>query len=198
MWQLLAKPLLGVVTDSVKGFVETKKLKSEVKIAQIAAEKKKNEDIATGKIKWEQSAVDQMKGSWKDEFVLLALMIPAICSFIGPLRPHIAEGFEVLSNLPEYYTHLLYLACSVSLGVRAVPGIKGMISKKKQYMDPLELIEQLNKILKNNKRTVKDVVLTGGATDYTNYMYLMGQLKSLDNVEQEYKEFLQKRRIQVE
>jgi hypothetical protein len=65
-------------------------------------------------------------------------------------------------------------------------------------MDPLELIEELNKILKNNKRTVKDVVLTGGATDYTNYMYLMGQLKSLDNVEQEFKEFLQKRRIQVE
>ena len=65
-------------------------------------------------------------------------------------------------------------------------------------MDPLELIEELNKILKNNKRTVEDVVLTGGATDYTNYMYLMGQLKSLDNVEQEFKEFLQKRRIQVE
>ena len=65
MWQLLAKPLLGVVTDSVKGFVQTKKLKSEVKIAQIEAEKKRNEDIATGKIKWEQSAVDQMKGSFK-------------------------------------------------------------------------------------------------------------------------------------
>ena len=55
MWQLLAKPLLGVVTDSVRGFVETKKLKGEVKIAQIAAEKKRNEDIVSGKIKWEQS-----------------------------------------------------------------------------------------------------------------------------------------------
>ena len=131
MWQLLAKPLLGVVTDSVKGFVETKKLKSEVKIAQIAAEKKKNEDIAAGKIKWEQSAVDQMKGSWKDEFVLLALMVPAICSFLPFMQPHIARGFEILETLPEYYTHLLYLACSVSLGVRAAPGIKGMISKKK-------------------------------------------------------------------
>jgi hypothetical protein len=29
-------------------------------------------------------------------------------------------------------------------------------------------------------------------------MNLIGQLKSLDNVEQEFKEFLQKRRIQVE
>ena len=131
MWQLLAKPLLGVVTDSVKGFVQTKKLKSEVKIAQIEAEKKRNEDIATGKIKWEQSAVDQMKGSWKDEFVLLALMVPAICAFLPCMQPHIERGFQILETLPEYYTHLLYLACSVSLGVRAAPGIKGMISKKK-------------------------------------------------------------------
>ena len=41
VWQLLAKPLLGVATDAVRGFVETKKLKGEVKIAHIKAEKKK-------------------------------------------------------------------------------------------------------------------------------------------------------------
>ena len=29
MWQLLAKPLLGVFADDVKGFVETKKAKQE-------------------------------------------------------------------------------------------------------------------------------------------------------------------------
>ena len=132
MWQLLAKPLLGVVTDSVKGFIQTKKLKGEVKIAQIAAEKKRNEDIVSGKIKWEQSAIDQMKGSWEDEFVLLALMIPAICAFLPFRQPHIERGFQILESLPEYYTHLLYLACSVSLGVRAAPGIKGMISKVKK------------------------------------------------------------------
>ena len=78
---------------------------------------------------WE---LEQIKNSgWKDEFVLLALMIPAICSFLPFMQPHIARGFEILETLPEYYTHLLYLACSVSLGVRAAPGIKGMISKKK-------------------------------------------------------------------
>ena len=130
MWQLLAKPLLGVATDAVKGFVETRKLKGEVKIAQIQAEKKKNEDIAKGKIKWEQSAVDQMKGSWKDEFVLLALMIPVICAFLPFMQPHIERGFEILSGLPEYYRHLLYLACSVSLGVRAGPAALNMFKKK--------------------------------------------------------------------
>ena len=130
MWQLLAKPLLGVVADGVKGFVETRKLKGEVKIAQIQAEKKKNEDIAAGKIQWEQSAVEQMKGSWKDEFVLLALMIPAICAFLPFMQAHIERGFEILSGLPEYYRHLLYLACSVSLGVRAGPAALNMFKKK--------------------------------------------------------------------
>ena len=130
MWHLLAKPLLGVVADGVKGFVETKKLNGEVKIAKIKAEKKKQEDIAAGKIKWEAAAVDQMKGSWKDEFVLLALMIPAICAFLPFMQPHIERGFEILSGLPEYYRHLLYLACSVSLGVRAGPAALNMFKKK--------------------------------------------------------------------
>ena len=131
MWTMLLKPLMGVATNAISGYVETKKIKGETKIAEIKAEKKRLEDIATGKIKWEQSAVDQMKGSWKDEFVLLALMVPAICAFLPFMQPHIERGFQILETLPEYYTHLLYLACSVSLGVRAAPGIKGMISKKK-------------------------------------------------------------------
>jgi len=66
MWQLLAKPLLGVVADGVKGFVATKKAKAEQKITKIKAETKLMEDQIKGKVAWEQSAVDQMKGSWKD------------------------------------------------------------------------------------------------------------------------------------
>ena len=37
MWQLLAKPLLGVVADGVKGFVATKKMKGELKLTEIKA-----------------------------------------------------------------------------------------------------------------------------------------------------------------
>ena len=132
MIQMLIKPLLGVATSAVSGYVETKKAKADLALTEIKAQKAIKEQQIQGKISWEASAVDQMKGSWKDEFVLLALMVPAICVFIGPLRPHIKEGFEVLATLPEYYRHLLYLACSVSLGVRAAPGIKGMISKAKK------------------------------------------------------------------
>ncbi len=87
VWQLLAKPLLGVATDAVKGFVETKKAKQELKLTEVKAATKLKEDQIAGKVKWEQTAVEQMKGSWKDEFVLLALMIPAICAFLPFMQP---------------------------------------------------------------------------------------------------------------
>jgi|TARA_B100000900_G_scaffold269653_1_gene230274 hypothetical protein len=128
---MLIGPIANMVGDTVKGFVETKKAKADLALTEIKAQKSLKEQQIAGKVKWEASAVDQMKGSWKDEFVLLALMVPAICSFLPFMQPHIERGFQILETLPEYYTHLLYLACSVSLGVRAAPGIKGMISKNK-------------------------------------------------------------------
>ena len=131
VWQLLAKPLLGVAADAVKGFVDTKKATAELKVTEIKAATKLKQDAIAGKVKWEMAAVDQMKGSWKDEFVLLALMLPAIAVFIPGWTPHIKAGFEALHELPDYYKHLLYLACSVSLGVRAAPGVMGMFGKKK-------------------------------------------------------------------
>jgi hypothetical protein len=131
MLNMLIGPIANMVGDTVKGFVETKKAKADLALTEIKAQKSLKEQQIAGKVKWEASAVDQMKGSWKDEFVLLALMVPAICAFLPFMQPHIERGFQILESLPEYYTHLLYLACSVSLGVRAAPGIKGMISKNK-------------------------------------------------------------------
>ena len=130
MWHLLAKPLLGVVADGVKGFVATKKLNGEVKIAKIQAEKKKQEDIAAGKIKWEASAVDQMKGSWKDELILICLLAPATLVFFPGMTDHIEKGFVALQALPDYYKHLLYIACSASFGIKGAKGAMGLIKQK--------------------------------------------------------------------
>ena len=130
MWGLLLKPLLGVASNAVSGFVETKKAKAHAKITEIKAVSALKEQQIAGKVSWEASAMDQMKGSWKDEFVLLALMIPAILVFIPGMTEHVERGFEALHKLPDYYKHLLYLSCSVSMGVRMAPGVKGLFNKK--------------------------------------------------------------------
>ena len=62
-------------------------------------------------------------------------------------------------------------------------------------MDILDLIEELKKIIKTKRQDISDVILTGGVENYSNYHNLVGQLKSLDHIEQEVKDFLQKRNV---
>jgi hypothetical protein len=63
MISLLAGPIAGMIKDAVTGFVETKKAKSELKLTEIKAQKSLKEQQIAGKISWEATAVDQMKGS---------------------------------------------------------------------------------------------------------------------------------------
>ena len=111
MWGMLLKPLIGVAGDTIKGFVETKKLKAEQKATEIKAKTKLMEDQIAGKVAWEQTAVSQMQGSWKDELILICLLVPAVAVFVPGWTDHIQKGFEALHSLPSYYTNLLYIAC---------------------------------------------------------------------------------------
>ena len=62
-------------------------------------------------------------------------------------------------------------------------------------MDIVELIEALNKIIGERRQDISDIILTGAVEDYTNYQNLVGQLKSLNHIEQEVKDLLQRRKI---
>ena len=132
MLNFLVGPVANMVTDAVKGFVETKKAKADLKLTEIKAQKSVKEQQIAGKISWEATAVDQMKGSWKDELILICLLVPAVAVFIPGWTPHIKAGFEALHSLPDYYKHLLYIACSASFGIKGAKGAMGLITKKKQ------------------------------------------------------------------
>ena len=69
--------------------------------------------------------------AWKDELILICLLVPAVAVFIPGWTPHIKEGFEALHSLPDYYKHLLYIACSASFGIKGAKGAMGLITKKK-------------------------------------------------------------------
>ena len=130
MFSLLAGPIAGMVKDAVTGFVETKKAKTDLALTEIKAQKSLKEQQIAGKISWEATAVDQMKGSWKDELILICLLVPAVAVFIPGWTPHIKAGFEALHSLPDYYKHLLYIACSASFGIKGAKGAVGLFKKK--------------------------------------------------------------------
>tara|TARA_R110000765_G_scaffold422317_1_gene529296 strand:+ start:408 stop:800 length:393 start_codon:yes stop_codon:yes gene_type:complete len=130
MLGLLLKPLLGVAGQVVSGFIETKKAKAENKLVEIKAATALKEQQIAGKVSWEASAVDQMKGSWKDELILICLLAPATLVFFPGMTEHIHNGFIALQSLPDYYKHLLYIACSASFGIKGAKGAMGLIKKK--------------------------------------------------------------------
>ena len=130
MFPLLLKPLIGVASNAVSGFIETKKLKQEAKVTKIKADTKLMQDRIAGKVAWEASAVDQMKGSWKDELILICLLAPATLVFFPGMTDHIHAGFIALQSLPDYYKHLLYIACSASFGIKGAKGAVGLFKKK--------------------------------------------------------------------
>ena len=131
MLQLLLKPLIGVASNAVSGFIETKKLKQEAKVTKIKADTKLMQDQIAGKVAWEASAVDQMQGSWKDELILICLLGPAVLVFFPGMTEHVERGFVALQQLPDYYKHLLYIACSASFGIKGAKGAVGLFTKKK-------------------------------------------------------------------
>jgi len=128
MLSLLLKPLLGVAGNAVTGFIETKKAKQEAKLTEIRATTALREQQIAGKVAWEASAVDQMKGSWKDEVSLVVLLLPAVLVFT-PLQEHVHEGFLALQDLPSYYHNLLYIAVSASFGIKGAQGAAKLFKK---------------------------------------------------------------------
>tara|TARA_R100000231_G_C5277820_1_gene150692 strand:- start:178 stop:579 length:402 start_codon:yes stop_codon:yes gene_type:complete len=132
VWQLLAKPLLGVAADGVKAFAANKAAKNELKLTEIKASKKRMEDIAAGKIAWEQSAVDQMASSWKDEFWTLIFGGILLGCFLPWTQDYVAKGFVFLDeHTPSWFSTCLILCISASFGIKGAKGAMGLFSKKK-------------------------------------------------------------------
>mgnify|MGYP003139796682 FL=1 len=131
MLQFLIKPLIDVAGDMIKGVVDTKKAKAEAKLTEIKAVTALKEQQIAGKVSWEASAVDQMKGSWKDEVSLVVLLAPAVLVFIPGCQEFVRTGFIALQELPTYYQHLLYIAISASFGIKGAGQAAKMFTKKK-------------------------------------------------------------------
>jgi hypothetical protein len=84
---------------------------------------------------WESKMADASSSSWKDEFWTIVLAIPvfmvgyAIAANDVSVIDRVAEGFEALDKLPEWYQYLLFIAISSSFGIRGAGKIMEMRGK---------------------------------------------------------------------
>lgn len=98
--------------------LEETKAKSQVKVAKAVAEAEVHKKVATGEIEWEQAMAKASGDSWKDEYLVVVLTVPAILVFVPGMEDIIQRGFNVLSTLPDWYQNALMIAISASFGIK--------------------------------------------------------------------------------
>ena len=113
-------PIANLASSWMDSKVEKVKADGQVKVAQAKAKAVVAEKVASGEVAWEKSMADATDGSWKDEFALVVLLLPAILVFIPSLTEYVRTGFEVLNTLPDWYQYLLFIAVSSSFGIKGV------------------------------------------------------------------------------
>lgn len=121
MWQTLISPIANLAGGYLKNKAEEKQAKHKAKMTMI-------ENDAN----WEAKMADASAHSWKDEFWTIILAIPvfmvgyAIVVDDLTVIDRVEQGFVALSNLPEWYQYLLFIAISSSFGIKGVSKIMNL------------------------------------------------------------------------
>jgi len=126
--------LIGPIANLAGTWFENKVAKTkadgEAKVAEARARASVAEKVAAGEVAWEGKMADATVDSWKDEFALVVLLLPAILVFLPGMKDYVKDGFEILASLPEWYQYLLYIAISASFGIKGVGQAAKMFKKK--------------------------------------------------------------------
>ena len=120
MWTALIGPIAELAGTFLKGKVDKQKARSTVEIAQAEAKAEVMKSAAMHDSKWELIMAEATKSSWKDEVVTIVVLIPCVLAFIPGMEDVVKNGFQRLSELPDWYQYLLFLVCSAALGIRGL------------------------------------------------------------------------------
>ena len=124
MLQALIGPLTGLVGDHFKRKAEEKQATHERKL-----------QVIQNDASWENKMADATQSSWKDEFWTIILALPLMAISFGVITDNsevierVRMGFEVLGELDDWYTYLLFLAISASFGLRSADKLMNLRKK---------------------------------------------------------------------
>ena len=127
-WQrrcVMLNLLVGLGSQVVSGYLETKKAKAENKLTEIKAKTDILNKQIKGDIEYDIEAIKGGKDSLKDEWLTFIFSIPLILAFIPGCEEIVSRGFEALDKCPTWYK------AAVSAMIASVFGLRGA----KQFMN---------------------------------------------------------------
>ena len=122
----------GAIADALGVGQRAIEAKRDIKLASYEAEKQRliaQAKAVSDTASWEQSALQDAKNSWKDEWWTLIFSVPLIMAFIPSLAPYVSQGFEALSGLPSWYQWGLGAAWSLAFATKKGGAILGLFRK---------------------------------------------------------------------
>ena len=118
----MLQTLIGPITELAGGWLNAKTqgqaAKAKLKLVEAESKAKILMSKETSTADWERIMAESTKNSWKDEFITIVVMIPVILCFVPGLESVVKNGFDRLSELPEWYTWLVFAVCSAAIGIR--------------------------------------------------------------------------------
>lgn len=119
---LLGKGIVEPVVNYATRRAELKQARFEAQLkAEVAAGDRRAKLISEGlaaDANWEMEFARQAASSWKDEYTLLVVSIPAILAFVPGGAPYVAAGFVALAATPAWYQLVLLTMFFASVGIR--------------------------------------------------------------------------------
>ena len=121
MIQLLGNalgPVANLAGSWLQGKADANAATAKLKLTEAEAKAKILLSKETSTADWERIMATSTQNSLKDEFITVVVMIPVILCFVPGLEEVVKNGFDRLSELPEWYTWLVFTVCSAAIGIR--------------------------------------------------------------------------------
>jgi hypothetical protein len=118
--------ILGKVPELIGNYI-TKRM--EIKAAQVQGEQAIKKALLERQLvliqeglhadmQWEMEMAKQAASSWKDEYVLILVSIPAVLAFIPGAAPVVADGFDAIDKMPRWYQIVFVSVLLATYGIR--------------------------------------------------------------------------------
>ena len=117
MMQFLG-PVANLASSWLQGKADANAANAKLKLTEAEAKAKILLSKETSTADWERIMAQSTQNSPKDEFITVVVMIPVILCFVPGLEEVVKNGFDRLSELPEWYTWLVFTVCSAAIGIR--------------------------------------------------------------------------------
>lgn len=146
MWSSIISGLFGIITKPIEQWGDRKKLELEqageiarkehemqLKVIDVKMQMLLNGQVIDSDL--DKLSVEDMRTSWKDEFILIVFIIPMMMAF-HPVTAEIAlRGFEVIAQMPDWYMLLIVGMVITIYGMRGL--VKSWLDLRKDGIKDL-------------------------------------------------------------